>query len=148
MGHWGEAESSQLPPQLAYTFLVPPIPSAQGLGDPRASAHHCWPSSALAHAPTGSAGRGAVRARLFSQPVGRAWRQGREVCRWQMPRYLCPQRTRRQLLGGRELPRHRKLARGSLEQPPSACQVEGRQVLPVTKLHLRLPHVMWGNGRA
>lgn len=46
MGHWDEAESSQLPPQSAYAFSVPPTPSAQGRGDPEASAHHFGPSSA------------------------------------------------------------------------------------------------------
>lgn len=55
------------------------------------------------HAPTGSAHRAVVKTRLFSQPGGRVWRQGREV-RWQqMPRYLCPQEFRRQLPGGRVL---------------------------------------------
>lgn len=62
------------------------------------------------------------------------------MCGWQMPRSLS-QEAKEAAAPPPET------CMWSLEPPPSACQVEGREVLPVTMLHLRPPRVMWGNGR-
>ena len=101
---WSEdALRPWLSQELAWTF-----PGASGFCKrSKRSQRPCLPPPTqlcqTQHAPTGSAHRAVVKTRLFSQPGGRVWRQGREV-RWQrMPRYLWPQEFRRQLPGGRVL---------------------------------------------
>ena len=93
---WSEdALRPWLSQELAWTF-----PGASGFCKrPKRPQRPCLPPPTqlcqTQHAPTGSAHRAVVKTRLFSQPGGRVWRQGREV-RWQrMPRYLCPQEVRR-----------------------------------------------------
>lgn len=139
-------------------FQVPPLPSAMGLRDPRASAHYSGPAPAqlqpsaapAQQAPTRSAGRGVVRTRLLSQPGGRVWRQGREVCRWQTPRYLSQETKEAAALGGGSHPRHRKRGWALGAAALSVARWRGNRFFWSLMLHrdLRLPQVTWGNSEA
>lgn len=108
----GKTERSQLPPQSACTFAYASGFLCKGPGRPQSL---CPTTSSLAlpwHKTLPLGQPAEVWLGLFSQPSGRVWRQGRKVCGWQMSRYLCPKRLRRQLPRGRELLGHRNPAHG------------------------------------